>query len=238
MRKLLMAAVVGGVATSVAAVALASGSWPSVTVTPTVTPNKAGTPAHPQGVVVKTVFHWATLGSANQPIVTKFFVLFPKGSQYNGASYPTCSVGVLNSQGPSGCPPKSIMGSGTGNAYADTVITHPKITVVNGGANTIWFYTVLNNPARVQQPVAGHLTKMTGKWAYSLTSSVPQDLQIVAGVPIELTSLTVTAGSGKWLATTSCGPGGKWPYSVTTYYKNPNTNATGSSSYTATIPCH
>ena len=109
------------------------------------------------------MIHWQSLGSANQPIVTSFFLLFPHGSLYNGAHYPTCSVRVMNARGPAGCPKASIMGGGTGNAYADTMITHPQITVINGGANTVYFYTVLNNPARVQEPVVGHIKKMGGK---------------------------------------------------------------------------
>ena len=236
MRKLAAAGLATLLVAAGATAALASGGWPGVTVAPKVTPDKAGTRAHPQGVTLAVTFHWQTLGASNQPIVTGFHVLFPKGSLYNGAHYTTCSLGKLNALGPSGCPKASIMGSGTGDAYADTVITHPKITVVNGGASTIYFYTVLNNPARVQQPVIGHLTPMGGKWAYSLSASVPQDLQVVAGVPIELTYLTVTAGKGSWLATTSCAAG-RWPFSVTTQYIDPNTNATGSSSYAASVRC-
>lgn len=239
MRKLLVAGLTGLVAVIVTGAALAqsTGTWPGVVVTPTVSPNKAGTPKHPQGVKLKTVFHWAELGAASQPVVTSFHILFPKGSLYNGAHTPTCSVGILNSRGPGGCKKASIMGSGTGTAYADTTITHPAITVVNGGGKIVYFYTVLNNPARVQEPVIGHITRTRGKYAYSLSVTVPNNLRIVAGVPIELTSLSVSAGKGNWLATTGCGAGGKWPFSVTTSYVNPNTGATGSSSYTSSAHC-
>jgi len=237
MRKLAVAGLAGVLAATGATVALAQATWPAVTVAPKVSPNKAGTRAHPQGVKLTATFHWQTLGSSSQPIVTNFLLLFPKGSQYNGGKVTTCSVRTLDSAGPSGCPKASILGSGTGNAYADTVITHPAITVVNGGASTVYFYTVLNNPARVAEPVIGHITKMSGKYAYKLSVAVPQNLQMVAGVPIELTYLTVTAGKGTWLATTDC-PGGKWPFSATTTYLNPNTNATGSTSFSASIRCH
>jgi hypothetical protein len=236
MRTRAVAGIVSLLAAAGAAAALAQASWPGVMVTPKVTPNKAGTPRHPQGVKLTATFRWQSLGASNQPIVTDFELWLPKGSLYNGGHYTTCSLGKLNSSGPSGCPTASIMGSGGGNAYADTVITHPQITVVNGGASTIYFYTVLNNPARVQQPVIGHLSRPGGKWAYKLSAHIPQDLQVVAGVPIELTYLTVTAGHSSWLATTAC-PGGHWPFSVTTQYTDPNTNATGSSSYSDSIPC-
>jgi hypothetical protein len=238
MRKLTVAGVAAALLLSGGAVALAQQTWPSVTVTPTITPNKAGTPAHPRGVKLTTAFNWQTLGSANQPIVTTFYLLFPKGSQYNGAHYPTCSLRTLTAGGPSACKSASIMGSGTGTAYADTTVTHPAITVVNGGANAIYFYTVLNNPARVQQPVIGHITKMSGKWAYAMKATIPQDLRIVAGVPIELTSLKVSVGGhGTYLATTACS-GGHWPYMVTTTYENPNDGSTGSSSFSASAACH
>ena len=237
MRKLVIAGTAAAVTALGAGVAFAAGSWPSLTLKPTVSPNKAGTPQHPQGVKLTTQISWQSLGASNQPIVTHFLVLFPKGSLYNGSHYAKCSVGRLNSLGPSGCPAASIMGSGTGNAYADTVITHPQITVVNGGGSIIYFYTVLNNPARVQEPVVGHISKSSGKWAYSLSVAVPQNLQVVAGVPIELTFLKVSVGKGAYLATTRCS-GGHWPFSITTQYLDPNTNATGSSSFASSVSCH
>lgn len=236
MRKLAVAAVIGTVCAVGVAGALAQGTWPSLTVQPIISPSKAGTPKHPQGVHLTTIFHWQDLGQASQPIVTTFKLLFPKGSLYQGSKYPVCSLAKVN-RGPQACPRGSIMGHGSGTAYADTTITHPTITAVNGGQSHIWFYTVLNNPARVQEPVIGNITRMGGKWAYQLTVTVPQNLRIVAGVPIELTSLNVTVGSGAWIATTSCS-GGAWPYSVTTGYENPNTGDQGSSSYSASVHCH
>jgi hypothetical protein len=81
--------------------------------------------------------------------------------------------------------------------------------------------------------VIGNIHKVSGKYGYELDVSVPQVLQVVAGVPIELTYLDVVAGTGNtWLATTSC-PGGHWPFNVTTYY-----NTGGSASYTASVRCH
>lgn len=155
-----------------------------------------GTPAHPRGVRLTVTFGWSQLGED----VTSFRLWFPRGSVYNGARYPTCAQATLARLGPSGCPRGAIMGGGTGSALADTTITRPRITVVNGGANTVYFYTVLNNPARVQEPVVGHITRLHGRYAYELSSTIPQNLRVVAGVPINLTSLVITAGHGNWLA--------------------------------------
>ena len=139
-------------------------------------------------------------------------MLFPKGGQYNGARFPKCSANTLARKGVSGCPKGSIMGTGSGKAMADDVPTYPKITVVNGGARRVYFYTVLTNPARVQTPVVGRISKLRGKWSYRLEAEIPRSLQIVAGVPIVLHELTMSAGKGDWLATTACPADKRWRY--------------------------
>ena len=166
-----------------------------------------------------------------------FDVLFPKGSLYNGGKIKSCSYGRLNAGGPTACPKASIVGSGTGNAYADTII-RTRRSRSSTAARTRSFFTVLNNPARVQSPVVGTITKMSGKYAYKLHVVVPTLLQFVAGVPIELTELHVTVGKGSYLSTTSCGPGGKWPFSITTGYLNSNNNQTGSATDVSSLSCH
>ena len=163
----------------------------------------AGTPKHPQGVRLAATFGWQGLNEANQPTVVGLDVWFPRGSVFNGARYPRCSVRTLDAVGPGGCPKGSIMGSGSGTAFADTTITRPKLTVVNGGPRVVYFYTVLNNPARVQEPVIGHIIRVHGQFAYHLTATIPENLRIVAGVPIKLTFLKITAGKGRWLELTS-----------------------------------
>jgi hypothetical protein len=197
-----------------AAIALASSGAPVFTARLAAGPLTAGSPRHPQGVRVSMSFGWQGLPPASQPMVTGIDVWFPRGSVYNGTRYPMCSFRTLGSRGPGACPRASIMGSGTGTAFADTNITRPRITVVNGGARVVYFYTVLNNPARVQEPVIGHITRLRGRFAYHLSATIPQDLRVVAGVPIKLTSLQVTAGRGNWLATTNSPAGIK----ITTTY--------------------
>lgn len=237
MRKLLVATA-GVLAIGGGGLALAQSTFPTVTVKPTVSSTKAGTKAHPKAVTLKTVFTWQKLGANNQPDVINFLVKFPKGSLWQGAKYPTCAEKTMSHyQNTNHCPKGSIIGSGNGIAYADRTITKPKIIVVNGGAKTIYFFTELNNPGRVYEPVPGHISRASGPYAYTLTTTVPNNLRIVAGTPIELTNLTVSVGHGAILATTGC-PGGKWPYAVTTKYLNENTGASGSASYNSTIHCH
>jgi len=202
----------------------------------TVSPNKAGTKKKPQGVKLNFKATYTTKEGLEHPIITGGTVYITKGALYNGGKFPKCSAATLGHGGPSKCPPHSIMGKGSGDALADTVHTKPVITVVNGGADKIYFWTVLQNPARVQAAVPATITKQTGKWGYKVTFEVPKSLQIVAGIPITLNSLNITLG-GKpyakdWLATTSCPANKKWPYSSTW-----NLSTGGSISYDSSVAC-
>jgi hypothetical protein len=204
--------------------ALAQSSPPiTVKVYPKVTPNKAGTPAHPQGVKLDVRIEIGIPVNYEPPLVKEVDVWFPRGGLYNGDRYPTCSKHTLDALGPPGCAKDSIMGGGTGVARADTTFTYPKITIVNGGQHEVFFYTVLNNPARVQEPVVGTVTKLSGRWSYKLHTVIPKNLQVVAGVPIVLQSLHLTAGRGDWLATTSCPPDRKWHWRALTTFTNRQT---------------
>lgn len=206
-----------------------------LTVDAKVSSSKAGTKKKPKGVNLTVKTTWTTPPQFEPPITQKATAFFPKGSLYNGKKYPSCSLSKLNRKGPKGCPKGSIMGSGTGSAFADTVITRPKITVVNGGAKNVWLYTVLNNPARVQTGVPGKITKLSGnpKYGYRLDLTVPQVLQVVAGVPIQLRDLTIKAGKKDWLATTSCPKDKKWRAAVETSFDNGGTSGL----VETTVPC-
>jgi hypothetical protein len=215
---------------AVAGVALAQSSLPiKVKVDAKVFPNKAGTARHPQGVVVDVTAHISIPNDYDPPLVNSIDVWFPKGGLYNGGRYPSCTQTTLARRGVRGCPAGSIMGHGSGNATADTVATHPHITVVNGGARRVYFYTVLDNPARVQAPVVGVITKAGGPWSYHLHTTIPKSLQVVAGIPIRVSLLHVRAGRGAWIATTSCPRDHRWRYhSVVTFTTGQKLTVNGS----------
>jgi hypothetical protein len=226
-------AAVGAVIIGVGGVALAQSSLPiKVTVDAQVIPNKAGTPRHPQGVVVDVTAHISIPNDYDPPLVNSIDIWFPKGGLYNGGRFPSCSQITLARRGLRGCPRGSIMGHGGGNAAADTVTTHPHITVVNGGAHRVYFYTVLDNPARVQAPVVGVITKAGGPWSYHLHTTIPKSLQVVAGIPIRVSLLHIRAGRGDWIATTSCPRDHRWRYhSVATFTTGQRLAVNGS------VPC-
>jgi hypothetical protein len=237
MRKFLIPAVGALALVAVEVVpSIAQDSPTTVTSTTIVSPSKAGTKKKPQGVKLTYKATYTTPGDVEHPIITGGTVLIPKGGLYNGGKYPKCSEATLSHGGPSGCPAHSIMGAGSGDALADTVHTTPRITVINGGANKIFFWTVLQNPARVQAAVPATITKQSGKWAYKVTFKVPTSLQIVAGIPITLNSLNVTLGGKSWakdwLATTSCPASKKWPYQSSF-----DLSTGGSIDYTGSVAC-
>jgi hypothetical protein len=232
-RRPLAVVLVALAAGAAAAVAIAQTPVPwTMTVDATVTPNKAGTPAHPQGVKIDTKVKIDVPQDQDPVPVESVDVWFPKGGLYNGGKFPKCSQNLLARSGPGVCPKGSLMGSGNGLARADTVWSHPRITVINGGANKVFFYTVLDNPARVQAPVPGTITKLHGKWSYKLHAVIPKVLQVVAGIPLALQSMHVTAGRGDWIATTSCPPSKKWAYHVEINY-----NTGQVLTYDDSVPC-
>jgi hypothetical protein len=242
MRKL-VAAATGLTLTAIilAAPSVAQAPATKVTVKAQVTPNKAGTKANPRGVKLSGNIRWESEEGIEPPIVTAFDILLTKAGKYNGGKYAKCAQALVNRRGPGACPKESIMGSATGEAWADDVITRPKVTFVNGGAKRICFYTVLTNPARVQTCVPGRISKVNHpKWGYRLKITVPQVLQVVAGVPIALRSIKFSGG-GKpyakdWIVTTGCPKGNKWPYQFTTSYLYED-GSRSESTYEGSVPC-
>lgn len=222
------------VAATAAAVAVAQEELPiDIHIDATVIPNKAGTKKKPQGVVIKVKGTIDMPEAFDPPLVDTVDVWFPRSGLYNGGKFPACTQNTLARRGPRGCPKGSIMGSGGGKATADTTFTYPKITIVNGGARKIFFYTVLNNPARVQTPVPVTVSRLArGPWGYRAHAVVPRNLQIVAGVPIVLREFHGKAGRGDWIATTSCPASGAWPYKVDIGFTTGQTRT-----YSDSVPC-
>lgn len=163
-------------------------------------PGAQPTKRKPTPTTVDMSMRWTWTGNEVRPTLQKTTVLFPPGSIYNGGKLPSCSMEHLNNQGIADCPKGSIMGRGKAWADADTVPTIANITVVNGGAKRVYFYTTMTNPAVVQTPVEGKIRKLGGKWAYELTVEVPTILQVVAGVPIIVNRMEVKITNKKWLA--------------------------------------
>jgi hypothetical protein len=204
---------------ALAAVAFGQQDDIRITVTAKVTPNKAGTPAHPQGVRVDVKGTIQTPLDQDPPTVKSVDIWFPKGGLYNGGKWPTCSQAKLARGGPGACPKTSIMGGGYALADADGVDAKATVTLINGGQRAVFAYVTLTRPARVREALRVPITKLTsGPWAYKAHVDIPRTLQIVAGIPLRVQSFRGAAGRGDWIATTSCPSSKRWKYHVETTY--------------------
>ncbi len=176
-----------------------------------VMPNKAGTPKHPQPIKVDVRAKIDIPHDYDPPLVQSVTIWTSKAGNYNGAKFPTCSFTAMERSGLRTCPARSIMGHARAVADADGTKSYPKITIVNGGAKYVYFYVELSTPARVKQPIAATITKLTsGRWQYRLDFKIPRNLQIVAGIPLRAEGFHALFGREDWLATTYCPPDRKW----------------------------
>jgi hypothetical protein len=208
-----------------------------------ISPKKAGTKKNPRGITLSGSLKFRTVTQGVEPpIITGGDVLIAKGGLWNGGKYATCSKRTMQRDDSiDNCPKKSIMGSGSGVAFADTVNAAPKVDFVNGGKSTLWAFTTLYRPALVQEPIAIKIKKQSSKkWAYKASFKVPEVLQVVAGVPVTLRDFKFKIGGKKYakdlLATTSCPKSKKYPYEATAHYLY-NTGQTASKDYKGTVAC-
>jgi hypothetical protein len=198
-----------------------------------VTPNRAGTPKDPQPVVLRMSAQAVTEPGYEKPIFQGGYALFPRHGNYNGDDFPRCDRQTLNRYGTERCPKRSRIGSGTGVAYADEVITRPRIEIFNGGNQLALAYVTLYRPALVREAIPVRIKEFPrGKWKYKASVKVPMVLQIVAGIPIAAGSIKIKIGRGNLIESTSCPKSRRWPYELRGYFSN------GSDyTYRDSVPC-
>ena len=182
-------------------------------VTVKVAPSKAGTPSRPRGIRVSVNGNVATPEGVAAPLPRSFDFWFPKDWIYNGAKRPACARATLTRGGPASCPSASIMSISILRVEPPDGHPRPRVTVVNGGRDRIYFWVVLQDPARVQAAVTGKIAKVRSPlWSYRLHGDIPGSLQIVAGIPITLGAFNVNAGRDDWITTTGCPRDHSWRY--------------------------
>jgi hypothetical protein len=208
------------------------GPFRSLEVDVEVEPEEAGTSEEPQGITLDLRLAFGAPRAAEPPLLKEADVRFPVGSRYGGGELPTCDEATLESHGPEACPPGSVTGKGTLKARADTAVVPGRVTVVNGGAERLYFWTEINSGVRVTAPIVGTVSEDSKPWAYRLHVKVPRELQVVLGVPIALQEIKVSAGRGRWLATTSCPDDGTWDFEGSASFAGG-----GSAVRTTTVEC-
>ena len=230
----LLASVVALAAVSAPSDAQAPVAVTTLDVRPTVSPSVAGTPARPRSVRLGVRASLTTRGpdGEDKPILQRVVVDFPKGSLYLGGRHPRCTQAQLERDLPKVVCPKAIVGTGTGEAWADTVPTRPRFTLVNGGATKVYLYTQLTNPAVVDAPVPGTIRRGGVYGGYRATFVVPEILQVVAGTPISLHRATGRTTARNWIATTSCPRDRRWPFRVVT-----SQDTTADATFVSSVRC-
>jgi hypothetical protein len=212
----------------------------AVTARMSVTPAKAGTVARPQGVVVRGAVQVVSEPDFDPPIITGEDILFGEGFSYNGDRYPRCLKVVIDFQGPEACPRASIMGMASGTGRADTVTARMKVILFNAGAARLLAYTTVDHPARVRRTIVLSTQNLIGMWRRQSTFFVPENLQIVAGIPIQLNNLYFSLGGRPWakdyITTTSC-PDGGWRYMASLHYLYDELGETSGDDVTGTVAC-
>jgi hypothetical protein len=188
-----------------------------ITATVKVSPNRAGTRAHPRGVKIDLRTTINIPGGYNPPLVKSMEIRLPKGVVFHGDRFPACVLKRLTRHGPSACPKRSIMGSSGANDDPNLPsVAFPRTVVVNGGSRRVYFWTVVRDPARVAVPIVAAIAPLRGsrRWSYRLRAKIPRRLQLIANVAVPLSRLRVVAGRDRWLATTSCPTDRRWRYSI------------------------
>jgi hypothetical protein len=235
-RKRSLLAVGAALATGVlAAVALGQDVVPiQITATGKVKPDQAGTPRHPRGVWFD-VRGTMDLPDDRVPLMPRSVdVWFPKGWRYNGAEHPSCARAVLANGGPARCPARSIVAGGDlghrDPGDGDTTFSHQGLTVVNGGPATLYFWVVIQNPARVQAPVTATISNLgSPRWSSRLHAEIPQRLQVVAGIPLVVDFFHATTRGDDWFSTTSCPGDHRWRAHLRLTYASGQVADTGGS---------
>lgn len=208
-----------------------------------VVPKKAGTKRKPRGVQLRGKMRFKTITQGVEPpIVTGGDILIPKYGKYNGGKYPRCSKRTMTrNDSVDDCPKRSIMGKGSGVAFADTVDTEPTVDFVNGGKKRLWAFTTLYNPALIQEPIAINIKRLRSrKWGYRASFKVPKKLQLIAGVPVTLRSFSFRVGrkpyARNFFVTTGCPRSKRYPYKATAHYLY-NDGSRSKDTFTGKVPC-
>jgi hypothetical protein len=183
----------------------------------------------------------AQLGSADGTVpspVNHMVFKFTRGAKVHPEAFGTCSMAVIQSKGPDGCPASSRLGEGKAVANALETNFDATIKVFNGpqvgsGRKLLIYARALGT---VVIPLEGTLKKTTGKYGWVLDLPVPR-IRTVGDLDAAITSFSVTVGGvGRKKvpfieAPTACAKPG-WPFFGSFTYAD---GASGSSS--ATIPC-
>jgi hypothetical protein len=176
-------------------------------------------------------------GTVPEP-VNRMIFSFTRGAKVHPEAFGTCTLQIIEDQGPSGCPESARLGDGKAVANALQQDFPASIDVFNGpkaGKNhKILIYA--RALGTVVIPLEGTLKKTSGRYGYVLDLPVPR-IRTVGDMDASITSFEVTVGgTGRKKvpfieAPTSCAKPG-WPFFGSFSYADG-----GKGTSAATIPC-
>ena len=248
MRKTLIAALTALTALALAAVAIAQTPPPSIDVTATISPSKAGTKKKPKSEKLNLLID---NNRDSKTSASKIEISFPKTLVLSTKGLKTCSVAKLDAQGKASCPRASVAGLGTANALVNPTSDNPaslkfNVTTYVAGTNLLAFYLEQQgNDSGVQQALPAKITTVSGSKTYGqkITISIPANLQQPApGVYSTLiqikNSLGLKSGTNALVKSIGCPKAREHQIGVkVSYVPNPNPPAASSASSADGAPC-
>jgi hypothetical protein len=189
MRKLMALVAIALGALSVTAVAIAQSGNTEQGLAVKASPTKAGTKKAPKNASLDVTTTTTNKDGSQPPVVSKAVIYFPKGFEFNGKYFKSCTAAILDAKGPSGCPKGSKVGTGNAEAMAGTDKFPPAvIDAFNGpGGKKIELYLTIPSIG-LAQTIEGSISKATGAFAYKLTVPIPENIQ--QPIPNMFVSLT------------------------------------------------
>jgi hypothetical protein len=237
LRKTLIAALTALTALALTAVALAQNPAPSIDVTATVSPTKAGTKTRPKSEKVNlTIIN----NKESKTSASKIQITFPKTLKLSTKGLKTCKVSTLDSQGKAACPTAARAGVGTAEALVNPSSANPaplkfNVTTYVAGKNLLAFYLEQQGTdSGVQQALPAKITKAGS--GQRLTINIPENLQQPApGVYSALqqikNSLGLKSGSNALVKSIGCPKSREHVIGVKiSYVPNPTPPASSSAS--------
>jgi hypothetical protein len=241
LRKTLIAALAALVALALSAVAFAQNPAPSIDVTATISPTKAGTKKKPKSEKLNLTI---TNNRESKTSASKIEIQVSKSLKLSTKGLKTCSVSKLDNNGKAGCPKGSLAGIGTAEALVNPASATPaslkfNVSTFVAGKNLLAFYLEeQGNPDGVQQALPAKITTVRGSKAFGqkITIKIPGNLQQPApGVYSALIQIKNSLGlkDGKHALLTSIGCPKAREHAVgvkVSYVPNPNPPAASSAS--------
>ncbi|HMJ01448.1 MAG TPA: hypothetical protein VK506_00825 [Conexibacter sp.] len=187
----------------VAAAAPTAGAIVPARLTVSVSPNRIPNARRGVGTSVKLKNTITFTHPADSSIRLQRVTLLLPGGGFgvtNGKLFPSCKASTLNNARGrlSVCPRGSLVGRGiaTGTAVDIGVTSTGRLTFFNGpGGRSLTLNVSIINPALINATFTAPIRKISGRYGYRVTFTIPAQLQTILDGPIVVRRITATVGA-------------------------------------------